>query len=68
MREIPDFLRRENRKPIGKEEQEMMVLQEDYMKKFGTYPMTEPSTYTTQEWIDILNECIEKNITIWRCV
>lgn len=27
--------------------------------------ITEPSSYTDGEWADMLNECVEKHITIW---
>lgn len=27
--------------------------------------ITEPSTYTTKEWNQMLGECLEKHITIW---
>ena len=61
---IPDFLRPENKK-TNPEADEMMRLQEEYKEMFGDYPMTEPSFHTTQEWIEMLTECIEKNISIW---
>ena len=62
---IPEFLRPENRKELKPEDTEMLELMEEYKKVFGDYPMTEPSSYTTEEWINMLRECIEKNITIW---
>lgn len=62
---IPEFLKRENAKPPKPEDIEMMELRKKYKEMFGDYPMTEPSSYTTQEWIDILNECLEKHITTW---
>lgn len=61
---LPEFLRPENIKP-NPEADEMMDAIERYRSKIGDDLITEPSTYTTQEWIDMLNECIEKNITIW---
>ncbi len=62
---IPDFLRRENAKPPKPEDIEMMRLIKEYTKEIGDDLITEPSSYTTQEWIDMLNECLEKHITIW---
>ncbi len=62
---IPDFLRPEYEIPEDPEGDEMMELCRQYKEIFGTHPMTEPSTYTTQEWIDMLNECIKKRITLW---
>lgn len=61
---IPDFLRPGASNPLP-EDIEMMDAIERYHDKIGDDLITEPSTYTTQEWIDMLNECIEKNITIW---
>ena len=62
---IPEFLKRENRKPLSSENIEMMRLCEKYKEQFGDYPTTEPSPYSTAEWIDILSECIGKNITVF---
>ncbi|MDE7309589.1 MAG: hypothetical protein K2N61_13200 [Lachnospiraceae bacterium] len=62
---IPDFLRPENRKPLSPQDVEMARLVKEYIKEIGDDLITESSTYTTQEWIDMLNECLEKHITIW---
>lgn len=64
MKEIPDFLRPENRidDPVG---DKMLELMEEYRKKIGGMLITEPSCYTDEEWIAMLQECIDKNITIW---
>lgn len=51
-------------KPL-QEDIKMMEAIELYHRKIGHDLITEPSTYTTSEWISMLNECIEKNITIW---
>lgn len=64
IREIPDFLRPENRieDPVG---DKMLELIDEYNSKIGGMLITEPSSYTDEEWIEMLQECIEKNITIW---
>ena len=61
---IPDFLKPENVKP-NPEAEAMLNLCRKYNEVFGTFPMTEPSSYTTREWIEILEECIEKRKNIW---
>lgn len=61
---IPEFLRPENRK-INPEGTEMFRLCREYAKMFGDYPMTEPSSYSEQEWIEILEECIREKKTTW---
>ena len=60
---IPDFLRPGNSKPSEKDI-EMKRLKEKYKETFGAYPTTEPSVYGTEEWIDILNQCIEEKIKV----
>lgn len=62
---VPEFLKRENRKSLSSKDIEMMRLSEKYKEQFGDYPTTEPSPYSTTEWIDILSECIEKNINVF---
>ena len=59
---IQDFLRPEN---IDNRPDKFMEALNRYIEHFGDGPITEPSTYTDEEWISILNECIEKNITVW---
>ena len=61
---IPDFLRPENVKQDPKAD-EMMEAISRYTREIGDDLITEPSSYTTQEWIDMINECIDKHITIW---
>lgn len=62
---IPDFLRPDNTKHDKKDDEMMRVIRK-YKETIGDDLMTEPSSFTEQEWIDMLNECIEKNITIWK--
>lgn len=64
MIKIPDFLRPENIKSNPTDDK-MWDLMEKYKEHFGNYPTTVPAPYSTEQWIDILNECIEKNITVF---
>ena len=61
---IPDFLRPENVKR-SKKDDEMMKAIRRYREVIGDDPITEPSSFTEQEWIDMLNDCIKKKVTIW---
>lgn len=63
--DIPEYLKMENRRPLKSEELEMMKAINRYAEVIGSDLITEPSSYTTQEWIEMLNECINKKITIW---
>ena len=35
-----------------------------YAEKFGDIPPTEPSSFPKEKWCEILEECLEKNITV----
>ncbi len=61
---IPDFLRPDNTKHDKKDDEMIKVIRK-YKETIGDDLMTEPSSFTEQEWVDMLNECIEKNLTIW---
>ena len=61
---IPDFLRPENVKR-SKKDDEMMKTIRRYREVIGDDLITEPSSFTEQEWIDMLNDCIKKKVTIW---
>ncbi len=61
---IPDFLRPENAKR-SKKDDEMMKAIRRYREVIGDDLITEPSSFTEQEWIDMLNDCIKKKVTIW---
>ena len=50
MKKILD--KRENRK-IDPKSREMMELINQYIEKIGDNLITEPSTYTTEEWIEL---------------
>lgn len=63
--DLPDFLRPEYVFPEMKEADEMLAAIERYEKEIAEDLITEPSTYTDEEWIEMLNECIERHITIW---
>ena len=62
--EIPYFLRPENIKKLDPQSVRMMELINEYKDHFGNEPTTEPSTYSTEEWIGILKKCIDDNITV----
>ena len=55
---IPVFLKREN-KP--KEKSIFKEKLKEYMEHFGDGVITEPSTWTEEEWIAILDMCIKEN-------
>lgn len=61
---IPDFLKPENIKPNPKAD-DMMEAIERYIEHFGDGPITEGSYYSDEEWTNMLNKCVDKNITIW---
>jgi hypothetical protein len=62
---IPDFLKRENQQKPSVKDIELMEAIDRYEMVIGEDVGTEPSSYSVQEWIDMLNECVEKHITIW---
>lgn len=43
----------------------MMKAIRRYREVIGDDLITEPSSFTEQEWIDMLNDCIKKKVTIW---
>lgn len=61
---IPKFLRPESYK-YNSEAEKMHRLVNEYKLKVGDDLITEPSTYTDQEWINMLQECIDKKMSIW---
>ena len=63
--DLPNFLRPEYVVPEMKEADEMLEAMERYEKEIGEDLTTEPSTYTDKEWVEMLNECIDRHITIW---
>ena len=58
--ELPDFLKRENRKPIDEETKEFWDMLNEYKKFFGEGVTTEMSSFSVKQWIEILKQCIEK--------
>lgn len=63
---IPDFLKKENRK----EPDELDIRFSDAVKRYQEHfkndgLITEPSALSREEWIKAIDECIEKNVTIW---
>ena len=60
---IPDFLMSEGRK---KEKSEFRKAIDRYTEHFGKNDLiTEPSTWSEEKWVQILDECIAQNKTIW---
>lgn len=37
---------------------------EQYEERFDDVPPTEPSSFSEEKWCEILEECLEKNITV----
>ena len=37
---------------------------DQYEERFKDNPPTEPSSFTEEEWCEIFEECLEKNITV----
>lgn len=63
---IPDFFRREN----YREPDELTLRFADAIRRYEEhFPdddlMTEASSMSRKEWIEAIDECIRKNITIW---
>lgn len=48
-----------NRKPSKFE-----ILLDKYEERFGDNAPTEPSSFSEEKWCEILEECLEKNITV----
>lgn len=63
--EIPDFLKRETIKEPNPKRIEMMEVVRRYEEETGEEFFNEPFPFSEQEWITMLNECIEQHITIW---
>lgn len=55
---IPEFLKRENQ-PKGENILNKKV--REYIDHFGDGVITEPSTWTEEEWVEILDMCIKEN-------
>lgn len=56
---IPDFLKRGHDLQKSHEHDKFYEAMESYENHFGDGVNTEPSTWTLEEWIDILNECVK---------
>jgi len=55
---LPDFLLGET-KPLSESSKRLRVAMERYKEHFGDGVNTEPSTWTVDEWVDALNNCVE---------
>ncbi len=61
---LPDFLMREPEEP----EEGILLLDEAikrYRENIDDDNLIIDLEYSPQEWVDMLNECVEKHITIW---
>lgn len=63
---IPDFLKPENRR----EPEELDLRFRNAIKRYHEHfkegnLITEPSTLSREEWVNVIEECIEKDITVW---
>ena len=56
---IPDFLKHENVLPQSKKTAKFHEALAAYKEHFGYDANTEPSTWTVEEWVDVLNECVK---------
>lgn len=61
---IPDFLRRENDKPLSEEDKTFLRLYEEYEKKFNADFSTSGFSYSshTEIWIALMEYCINHNV------
>lgn len=63
---IPDFLKRENRKVADDLDVRFGEAVERYHRHFPEdILVTEPSGLSREEWINAIEKCIARNITIW---
>lgn len=63
---IPDFLKQNEGR---KEKSEFGKAIDRYTDHFGKNDLiTEPSSWSEEEWVQILDECIAQNKTIWELV
>ncbi len=62
---IPDFLKPENRKELDELEVRFGEAVDRYHEHFKNDRLnTEPSVWTQEEWIAIIDACIEENKTV----
>ena len=61
--QIPDFLKRENVQPVDKVSEEFDNTLEEYKRVFDEEVGIEMSSYSLEQWIDILKQCIKENKT-----
>lgn len=59
---IPDFLRRENAKPLSEEDETFFRLRDEYEKRFNSDFGTEERSYSTIEWIAFMEYCLNHNV------
>lgn len=63
---IPDFLRPENQKAPDDLDLRFGEAIERYHEHFKNSALiTEPSSWSREKWIRVIDKCIERNMTIW---
>lgn len=63
---IPDFLKPENQKAPDELDLRFGEAIERYHEHFKNSGLiTEPSSWSREKWIRVIDECIERNMTIW---
>lgn len=63
---IPDFLKPENQKAPDELDLRFGEAIERYHEHFKNSDLiTEPSSWSREKWIRVIDECIERNMTIW---
>lgn len=63
---IPDFLKGENRNVVDDLDVRFGEAVEQYNRHFPEDTlMTEPSVLSREEWINAIEKCIARDITIW---
>ena len=62
---IPDFILKGDSIEVDPEVEKFGQLVREYRKKIGDELITEPSTWSFKEWIEILEECLRTGKTYW---
>lgn len=62
---IPDFILKGDSIEVDPEVEKFGQLVREYRKKIGDELITETSTWSFKEWIEILEECIRTGKTYW---
>ena len=62
---IPDFILEGDSVDIDPEVEKLWQLVLEYREKIGDELITEASTWSLKEWIEILEECLSSGKTYW---